>query len=257
MTEPGRVAVVTGAATGIGAATAVALAADAWAVALVARRGDPVDEAAAVVRDRGVRALPLESDVRDPAAVAAAADTVVTRLGRIDALVTCAGIGRIAALEDTDDALWDDTLATNLTGTFLWCRAALPHLRSSRGVVVAVASTTALQGLPGRCAYAASKGGVIAFARTLAIEAAPDVRVVSVSPGATLTSLVAQGYAAAEDPAAAAAQHAAVQPIGRLSSPQEIAATIAFLCSPAAATVTGTNVVVDGGHTAGGTTWST
>lgn len=253
------VAVVTGAAGGIGTATAGCLARDGWRLALVDRPGAALDALATELAGTGQLALAVPSDVRDPAAVHRAAGQVVRHFGGFDALVTCAGIGQIQPIEQTTDQLWEDTLATNLSGTFWWCRAAVPQLRSrGGGVIVTVASTTALVGLPGRTAYAASKAGVVALARTLAIECAGSgIRVVPLCPGATLTELVQQGYRSAPDPAAAAATHAHQQPIGRLSQPAEIAETIAFLCSPRASTITGAPVVVDGGYTAGGPSWNT
>lgn len=253
------VAVVTGAAGGIGSATARALARDGWRLALVDRPDAPLGALVAELTGAGTPVLAVPADVRRPAAARDATEQVVARFGGFDALVTCAGSGRICSIEDTTDELWEDTIATNLSGTFWWCRAAVPRLRErGGGVIVTVASTTALVGLPGRTAYAASKAGVLALARTLAIECATDrIRVIPLCPGATLTDLVRQGYQAAADPAEAAAAHARLQPIGRLSEPAEIAETIAFLCSPKASTITGSPVVVDGGYTAGGPSWNT
>ncbi|WP_432843285.1 SDR family NAD(P)-dependent oxidoreductase [Dactylosporangium sp. CA-092794] len=253
------VAVLTGAAGGIGSATARCLARDGFRLALVDRPGPALDALAVELTGAGHEALAIGSDVRDPAAAESAAEAVQDALGGIDALVTCAGIGTIDPIERTTDDVWTDTLATNLSGTFWWCRAAVPRMRArGGGVIVAVSSTTALTGLPGRTAYAAAKAGVLGLARTLAIECAADgIRVVAVCPGATRTDLVRQGYARAADPAAAERAHAALQPIGRLSEPAEIAETIAFACSPRAATVTGATLVVDGGYTAGGPSWNT
>ncbi|MTD15212.1 SDR family oxidoreductase [Nakamurella sp. YIM 132087] len=249
-----KVAVITGAAGGIGAATARALAKDGWDLALVDRSTDALDGLTAELP--GARAFGC--DIRDPAAVAATAAGIIAGGGPLGALVTCAGVGDVVPLAGTGDELWSDTIAVNLSGTFYWCREVLPELqRQGGGVVVTVASTTALMGLPGRAAYAASKAGVIGLARTLAIEFAGDgIRVVPVTPGATLTPLVRQGYQHAEDPAAAEAAHARLQPIGRLSRPEEIADTIAFVCSPRAATITGAPLVVDGGYSSGGVSWN-
>ncbi|QOC92990.1 SDR family NAD(P)-dependent oxidoreductase [Micromonospora craniellae] len=257
-TEP-TVTVITGAAGGIGAAVARRLARDGHHLALVDRPGPALEALAAELRDAGHPVLTLDADVRDPAATELAAAAVENRFGGFDALVTCAGIGRIDPIDQTTDEIWADTLATNLSGTFWWCRAAVPRLRRrGGGVIVPVSSTTALVGLPGRSAYAAAKAGVLGLARTLAVECAADgIRVVPVCPGATRTDLVRQGYARAADPAAAERAHAALQPIGRLSEPEEIAETIAFVCSSRAATITGATLVVDGGYTAGGPSWNT
>jgi NAD(P)-dependent dehydrogenase (short-subunit alcohol dehydrogenase family) len=254
------VAVVTGAAGGIGAAVARRLARDGYRLALVDRPGAALDALTAeLTGGTALRAVAVGCDVRDPAAVDRAAAEVGAHFGGFDTLVTCAGIGRIDPIETTDDEIWAQTLATNLSGTFWWCRAAVPRLRArGGGTIVPVSSTTALVGLPGRTAYAASKAGVLGLARTLAVECAADgIRVVPVCPGATRTELVRQGYRRAADPVAAERAHAALQPIGRLSEPDEIAETIAFLCSPRAATITGATIVVDGGYTAGGPSWNT
>lgn len=253
------VAVVTGAAGGIGAAVARCLGRDGFRLALVDRAGPALGALAAELAGAGHDVLALASDVRDPAEAERTTGEIVERFGRFDALVTCAGIGRIDPIAETTDEIWTDTLATNLTGTFWWCRAAVPRMTSAGGgVIVTVSSVTALVGLPGRTAYAAAKAGVLGLARTLAIECAADgIRVVAVCPGATRTDLVRQGYARAADPAAAERAHAALQPIGRLSEPDEIAETIAFACSARAATITGATLVVDGGYTAGGPSWNT
>ncbi|MDQ7908480.1 SDR family oxidoreductase [Phytohabitans sp. ZYX-F-186] len=260
MTDTGPpVAVVTGAAGGIGAAVSRCLARDGHRLALVDRPGPALDALAAELAAAGHTVLAVGSDVREPSTVAAAASEVDGGFGGFDTLVTCAGIGQIDPIEQTGDEVWAETLATNLTGTFWWCREAVPRMRArGGGTIVPVSSTTALVGLPGRTAYAASKAGVLGLARTLAVECAADgIRVVPVCPGATRTDLVQQGYRRAADPAAAERAHAALQPIGRLSEPAEIAETIAFVCSPRAATITGATIVVDGGYTAGGPSWNT
>ncbi|MFY1635691.1 SDR family NAD(P)-dependent oxidoreductase [Solwaraspora sp. WMMB335] len=253
------VAVVTGAGGGIGAATCRRLAGDGHRLALVDRAGPALDALAAELTGAGNTVLAIASDVRDPADVGRAAARVVDHFGGFDTLVTCAGVGRIDPIETVDDDVWADTLATNLTGTFWWCREAVPRLRErGGGTIVPVSSTTALVGLPGRTAYAASKAGVLGLARTLAVECARDgIRVVPVCPGATRTELVRQGYRRSSDAAAAERAHAAAQPIGRLSEPEEIAETIAFVCSPRAGTITGATIIVDGGFTAGGPSWNT
>ncbi|GAA1738173.1 SDR family oxidoreductase [Luedemannella helvata] len=253
------VAVVTGAAGGIGAAVSRCLLRDGHRLALVDRPGPALDRLAAEFRDAGHAVLAVGSDVSDPAAVARAAAEIDEEFGGFDKLVTCAGVGRIDPIEQTGDEVWTQTVAVNLTGTFWWCREAVPRMRArGGGTIVPVSSTTALVGLPGRAAYAASKAGVLGLARTLAVECAADgIRVVPICPGATRTDLVQQGYQRAADPAAAERAHAALQPIGRLSEPEEIAETIAFLCSSRAATITGATIIVDGGYTAGGPSWNT
>ena len=252
------VAVVTGAAGGIGSAVASCLGRDGFRLALVDWPGAALDDLAARLQEEGYQAAAFASDVRDSADTSHCAEAVLETFGRMDALVTCAGIGRIDPITQTPDDVWHDTLATNLTGTFWWSREAVAHMRERGGVIVMVSSVTALVGLPGRGAYSAAKAGVIGLARTLAIECAGEgIRVIAVCPGATRTGLVQQGYDRSPDPQAAQRAHAALQPIGRLSEPEEIAETIAFACSPRAATITGATLIVDGGYTAGGPSWNT
>ncbi len=251
------IAIITGGAGGIGAATAAALGEAGHRIALVDRSEQSLARVREDLVGRGVEVSAFIADTRDSAEVDATVDRIAAE-GEIRCLVTCAGVGDVLPIEQTDDELWNRTIAVNLTGTFLWCRAVIPRLRAAGGgVIVTVSSTTALTGLPGRSAYAASKAGVIGLARTLAIECAPDgIRVVPVTPGATLTPLVRQGYERADDPAEAERAHARLQPIGRLSRPEEIAAAIAFVCSPQAATITGAPLIVDGGYSSGQVSWN-
>lgn len=254
-----RVAIVTGGAGGIGAAIASGLAVDGCTVVIADRPGADFSAALALGAKHGHEFVSLPCDTRDPAAVQAAVDHVVSTLGGVDVLVTAAGLGRVVPLEETDDELWRDTIDVNLSGTFWWARACVPSMRSGGGGAIAmISSTTALQGLPGRAAYAASKAGVLGLARTLAIELAGDrIRVVPVCPGATLTPLVRQGYLESDDPVRAEKDHARLQPIGRLSLPEEIAAAVVFACSERAPTLTGAPLIVDGGYSSGGISWNT
>jgi len=256
----GRSALVTGGGTGIGAATVRLLCRRHASVAVVGLQDDPLDEVAQEAGRLGNgTAIAITADVRDAASVEAAVARTVDAFGRLDIMCNNAGFGSIAPIEETDDLLWQNTLQTNLTGVFFGCRAAVPVMRrQGSGVILNTASTTALVGMAGRAAYSASKGGIVALSRTLAIECASyGIRVNSVSPGPTETEIVRAGYRASPDPEAAKRSHAAIQPIGRLSHPDEIAEAIAFLASDAAATVTGTNLVVDGGQSVGAPIWTT
>lgn len=254
-----RVAIITGGAGSIGAAIAAGLANEGRAVVIVDRPGADFSRAVDSGAARGHEFVTLECDTRDPGDVERTVAHIGETVGAIDTLVTAAGIGRVEPIERTDDDLWRDTIEVNLSGTFWWARACVPQMRESgRGVIAMISSTTALQGLPGRAAYAASKAGVLGLARTLAIELAGEgIRVIPVCPGATLTPLVRQGYESTDDPERAERDHARLQPIGRLSLPEEIAAAVVFACSDRAGTMTGAPLIVDGGYSSGGVSWNT
>jgi NADP-dependent 3-hydroxy acid dehydrogenase YdfG len=186
----GRVAVVTGAGRGIGRATATALVQAGAAVVLLARTRPEVEAVAAASTAAGHRALALRCDVRDARSVRNAVAAAVRRLGGIDILINNAGAFRIAALADTDEALWNSIVDTNLKGTYLMTRAALPHLLRRRGHIVNVVSLAARVVFPGNAAYAAAKAGQLAFTNVIREEfRAQGLRVTAIVPGAVDTPL--------------------------------------------------------------------
>ncbi|SDT32911.1 NAD(P)-dependent dehydrogenase, short-chain alcohol dehydrogenase family [Friedmanniella luteola] len=250
----GRVALVTGAAGGIGAAIALALAADGARV-VVADVADGTGSVDAVVAAGG-EALAVRCDVSDPGQVAAAVDATLQRFGALDTLVNDAGIsGGSGLLHETDVEDWLRTVAVNLTGPFLCTRAAMPHLLASgRGRVVNIASTYGLVGAPGAPAYCATKGGVVNLTRQLAVDYSPlGVRVNAICPGYVDTDM--GGYRASLGPEGSAEANrrresaAALQPIGRQAQAEEIARVAAFLVSDASSFMTGAVIPVDGGCT--------
>ncbi len=238
----GKVALVTGAATGIGRAT----------VERLAREGARVVAAVAGPEQLGaVEAFsPLVLDVRDEAAWEAAIARVEREAGGLDILVNNAGIHRSGGALETSRALWDEVMAVSLWGTFLGCRAAIPALRRrGGGAIVNLASINALTGAPRAAAYAASKGGVRALTMALAVDhARENIRINCVCPGAVDTPLLEGVIAAAEDPAAMRAILAERHPMGRIARPEEVAAVIAFLASEDASFMTGLAIPVDGGR---------
>lgn len=244
MTErfAGRTAVVTGAASGIGAACARRLAAEGAAVVLADIRA--ADEVAEQITADGGRAHALLADVSDEDAWATVAATARERFGPIGVLVSNAYAVEVAPADATGLASWNHQLAVSLTGAFLGVRACLAGLRETGGSVVVVSSVHALVGLPGHPAYAAAKGGLVALARQLAVEYGPALRVNSVLPGPIMT--------AAWDrvPEADRERSVAETIAGRFGTPAEVAAVVAFLASSDAAYVTGASLVVDGGWTA-------
>lgn len=230
----GLVAIVTGGASGIGAATAD----------LLRFRGATV-----VVFDRTPIDDSIVCDVTDDVSVVTAVEAVAAKHGRIDILINNAGIGAGGGIEANDDAEWHRVFDVNVLGVTRLTRAALPWLKVSPAAsIVNTCSVVANTGLVNRALYSASKGAVLSLTRAMAADLVTDgVRVNCVSPGTAATPWVDRLLAEADDPEAARAALTARQPIGRLVTAEEIANAIAYLASPLAASTTGTELPVDGG----------
>jgi len=235
----GKVALVVGATSGIGAAIADAFAALGALVTVTGATRDETEAARGAPQFRCRDAVPL--DVRDEAAVHALVDD----LPRLDVLVNCAGIIRRGAEHDPD--VFAEVIAVNLTGTMRCCTAARAKLKAARGSIVNTASMLAFQGGALVPAYSASKGGIAQLTKSLAIEYANDgIRVNAVAPGWVRTSLT---QSLQDDPARNTAVLART-PLGRWAEPADIAGAVVFLCSAAARFVTGVVLPVDGGYLA-------
>jgi len=235
----GMVALVTGGASGIGAATAGLLAERGARVAVLDLDPDAAD----------ARHLRLACDVGDRASVDGAVGRVAADLGGLDVVVNNAGIGAQGDVAANDDDEWRRVLDVNVVGIVRVSRAGLPHLRrSERAAVVNTCSVVATLGLPNRALYAASKGAVLALTLAMAADHVREgIRVNCVTPGTVETPWVGRLLEAAGDPAAELAALRARQPLGRLVGPAEVAAAIAYLASPQAGATTGTALAVDGG----------
>lgn len=237
----GLVAVVTGGAAGIGAATAELLLHRGARVAVLDRTAGGPDGTLSAV-----------CDVTDRASVHAAISSVVKRLGGIDILINNAGIGAQGDVTSNDDSEWARVLDVNVTGMARVTTAAMAHLRrSSHAVIVNTCSVVAFMGVRNRALYSASKGAVLALTLAMAADHVQEgIRVNAVAPGTTDTPWVARLLDAAEDPDAAAAALRARQPLGRLVNATEVANAIVGLASPLAASTTGTVLTVDAGMSA-------
>jgi NAD(P)-dependent dehydrogenase (short-subunit alcohol dehydrogenase family) len=245
-----RVAVVTGASSGIGRATALRLAQEDAAVALVALSGDDLEVAAQECRATGSAALAVPTDVANSRQVSAAFDRAET-LGPVTAVFSNAGISIVGPATSLNDADWLRQLHVNLSGSFYVVReAARRMVPAGFGAIVVTGSELGLLGQPGYVGYTATKGGVLAMTRAFAAELAPHgIRVNSISPGTTETPMLLAEFDAAPDPAKERAENESTIPLGRIGQPGDIAAAVAFLLSDEAAYITGANLVVDGGRT--------
>jgi 2-keto-3-deoxy-L-fuconate dehydrogenase len=233
------VAVVTGGASGLGAATA----------ALLVERGALVAVLDRTVDGLGDDFFGVECDITDTAAVNAAIEAVVEHYGGLDIVINNAGIGASGDIAANDDEEWHRVLDVNIVGIARVSRAALPHLRKSKhAAIVNTCSVAAVVGLPNRALYSASKGAVAAVTRAMAADHIPDgIRVNAVTPGTADTPWVGRLLDAAEDREAAAEALRARQPMGRLVSAPEVAHAIVYLASPLSSSTTGTLLAVDGG----------
>jgi NAD(P)-dependent dehydrogenase (short-subunit alcohol dehydrogenase family) len=244
----GKNILVTGSTRGIGAATAALFLERGGSVILHGRRQADVGAAARRLSNaQSGRVRSVAADLSDHAACRALADSIET----LDVLVNCGGVFREAAIGETSRALWEETVAINLTAPWVLSQALLPKLRASRGVIVNVASDAALLGYAGCVAYCASKGALVGLTRALATELAPDVRVLCVCPGPTETDMMRESIAAAPDQGKARQQWASYTLLNRVASPAEIGEAILMAASPRASYLTGSVIMADGGATAG------
>ncbi|MFF4796997.1 SDR family NAD(P)-dependent oxidoreductase [Streptomyces sp. NPDC001351] len=247
-----RTALVTGAGSGIGRAIALAFAAEGARVVVAGRRREPLDETVRLIEDRGGKALAVTADVSAAADHQALVEAAVEAFGSLDVAVNNAGVFRAGGpLADLPEADWHSQLDINVTGTFLALTAQIRRMRTqpSGGTIVNVASTFgAHTRIPGAAAYAASKAAVAALSRGAALDHIRDgVRINVVSPGATDTPM---SLRPGETEADRAERVRATLPLGRLSATAEVAAAVLYLASDDAASVVGTDLVVDSGATA-------
>ncbi len=240
-----RVALITGAGSGIGRATADAFFAAGYAVMALDQHLDPVQQWAGAQQSQ--RAAAVQCDIRVSSQIACAVATTAQTFGSIDVLVNNAGVQSDGMVDTLPEDTWRTVIDTNLTGTFLCAQHAIPHLRVRKGTIVNTGSPIGRLHKSGVGCYAAAKAGVEALTRVMALELAPDgIRVNCILPGSTDTPLV-WAKVPEEELAAKKALAAEEQPIGRIASPAEIADVTLFLASDAARFMTGSSVVVDGG----------
>ncbi len=240
----GKVALVTGGSRGIGNATCIALAAKGATIAVHYRSQAEIAQAVvAQIADMGGQAVALQADLVDPDAPGQLVADVIAQLGRVDILVNNAGVMTRSAVAELSDALWDETLALNLTATFKCARACIPGMKERQwGRIINVTSQVAARGSANHAHYAASKSALSGFNYSLAREVSPfGITVNLVAPGRIVTDLLVDAAPGREE------EWKSQTPARRLGNPEEVAAPIAFLASDAAAYITEATLHVNGG----------
>jgi NAD(P)-dependent dehydrogenase (short-subunit alcohol dehydrogenase family) len=232
--EKPKVAVVTGAGHGIGAATARRLAAEGWACVCADISAEKAQQTAA-----GIGGYAVPCDVSSEADVARLVNATVEKYGALGAIVSNAGIMHRKALRYTSLQDWNKLIATNLTAAFLLAKFAEAQLRAAKGAMILIASTRAHMSEANTFAYSASKGGLVALTHSLAISLGPDVRVNCIAPG----------WINVEDTAQLSREDHEQHPAGRVGKPDDIAAAVSFFLSEKAGFITGAEIVIDGGMT--------
>jgi NAD(P)-dependent dehydrogenase (short-subunit alcohol dehydrogenase family) len=241
----GRSVLVSGAASGIGRATALRFGAEGGRVVCADLDQSGAEATAATIREAGGAALAKACDIADPAAVEATISFAAEAHGGLHVLANVAGIGGFRRTTEVSFGEWSRTIAVNLTGTFLMCQKAIPLLLASKGAIINTASVAGLKSHPYSAAYCASKGGVVLLTRALAVEyGRKGLRINCVCPGGIETPLIAQ-FRLPEGVSQAALLR--IAPLGRMGLPDEVAGTIAFLASDDAMYINGAELVVDGG----------
>ncbi|MBO0729530.1 MAG: SDR family oxidoreductase [Acidimicrobiaceae bacterium] len=247
----GKVALVTGAARGIGRAVAARLAAEGARVALLDRQAAQLEVTADQLRALDREVLPLVCDLSQPPAVADAVAATAAHYGGLQLICNNAGVDTHVPLEAWDVRRLDEVLDVDLRACLLVVKAAAPHLKARGGSVVNISSVMARNTQAGYAAYSAAKAGVLGLTRALAVELGPHgVRVNAVCPGFIDTELWEQVLRASADPEAFAERTARLHPLGRRGLPEDVASTVAYLFSDAASFITGTEIWVDGGLSA-------
>ena len=245
----GKVAVVTGGGSGIGLESARLFASEGADVVIVEKPSADLAPVNETLADSGKTPLLLQGDVGDEPSVERNVASIAERFGGFDILLACAGWSTGKSVADSTLGEWESVLNTNLTGSFLWSRAAIRSMRErAGGSIILIGSQLAFAGGRANAPYLASKGAVVSLARSMAVDhAGENIRVNVIVPGAIDTPLLRRSFARASDPDAARARSVARHPLGRLGTAREVAQAALFLASDAASFTTGSCLMVDGG----------
>jgi NAD(P)-dependent dehydrogenase (short-subunit alcohol dehydrogenase family) len=243
-----KVAIVTGASSGIGTATAVAFHDQGYKVVLAGRDEARLKTAAQSLDEAVIWA----GDLTDSQACDALVEFTIQQFGHLDVLVNCAGVIHRFTAEHTTNAQWDNTMAVNLNAPFYLSRAAITHMKQAGGAIINIASDWGLQGGELAAAYCASKGGLVLMTKAMALDHARDkIRVNAICPGDVDTPMLkTEAEQRGKEYGAAMVENNADSPTGRITLPAEVAALCVYLASDLAAQITGTAIPIDGGNTA-------
>jgi len=244
-----KMALITGAGTGIGRAIALAFAREGAQLALVGRRQGPLES---VAKEAGGSPLVLAADVSKDGEIDRILADITRRLGELNVLVNNAGILHVGTAEQITEEQWDETFSINVRGLWMLSRSVLPHLRKSGGgSIINVASVLGINGARNRAAYASSKGATILLTKCMAIDHGHEkIRVNAICPSFVETDLTAEVIRGAADPEAVRRERISVHPAGRLGQPEDVAGMAVYLASDESAWVTGATLAVDGGYLA-------
>jgi 2-keto-3-deoxy-L-fuconate dehydrogenase len=247
-----KIALVTGAASGIGAAIAALFAAEGAALALVDQNEDGLAAVAGRITPVAGPALTVTADVASAKAAAEGVTRVAREYGRIDVLATCAGISVGGTVATIDEMLWDRVFAVNVKGTYLWVHEVLPHMiAQGSGSIVTVGSQLAVSSMGNNAAYIASKGAIVSLTKTMAVDHARDgIRVNALMPGVIETAMPQRSLERYADSESMRAHWAARHSMNRFGKPEEVARAALFLASDDSSFTTGSLLFVDGGWTA-------
>ena len=244
-----KTAIITGAAAGIGAASAALFAREGAKVVAVDIDRELLDRVSAQIRAGGGECLPVVADVSQRDDVENALRTTTQKFGRVDILFNNAGIVPTGKLEATSEEQWDQAMAINVKGMYLFCHAVIPLMKAQGGgVILNTASATALRAVTDRACYTATKAAVVGLTKSIALDYVHDnIRVNCLCPGTIETPSLSQRLAAFPDPAEARQQFIARQPMGRFGTAEEVARAALYLVSPSSDFVTGVAFAIDGG----------
>lgn len=248
----GKVALVTGATSGIGKAVAELLASEGASVALNGRNKAEGEKTVRNITNVGGTAVFLRADISSAEANRELVSSVISEFGGLDIVVPNAGVLGLGSVTTVTEETWHQTIDTNLHGVFYLLRAAIPHLKSNKGSIVVTGSIAAHKGFPNHAAYCASKGALEALVKQAAVDYGPDIRINMINPGPTATALYEDSAIAFPNPETILDEVPDSLPMKRIGKPMEIAKAVLFLASDESSWTTGSVLTVDGGASAAG-----